>query len=141
MWYVSGSRWERDDTGVRHYYNIRYTESKDGVEWERPARLAIDYGGPDEHAFGRPCVVRDADAYRMWYCHRGRQYRIGGADSTDGMTWRRRDDEMGFEASGTGWESEMVAYPWIFDWQDRRYMLYNGNDYGRTGIGLALWEP
>jgi hypothetical protein len=34
----------------------------------------------------------------------------------------------------------MVEYPWIFDWQGRRYMLYNGNDYGRTGLGLAVWE-
>jgi hypothetical protein len=140
MWYVSGSRWERVESGVRHYYNIRYSESRDGVQWQRPARIAIDYGHPGEHAFGRPCVVRDADAYRMWYCHRGDRYRIGGAESADGMTWRRRDDDMGFTASGSGWESEMVAYPWIFDWQDRRYMLYNGNDYGRTGIGLAQWE-
>jgi hypothetical protein len=103
--------------------------------------VAIDYAGPGEHAFGRPCVVRDTDAYRMWYCHRGERYRIGGAESDDGIAWRRRDDAMGLTASGPGWESEMVAYPWIFDWQNRRYMLYNGNDYGRTGIGLALWEP
>jgi hypothetical protein len=142
MWYVSGSKWEQvANGGVRHYYNIRYSESPDGLQWDRPARVAIDYAQPGEHAFGRPCVVRDADAYRMWYCHRGERYRIGGAESTDGLTWRRRDDEMGFAASGSGWESDMVAYPWIFDWQDRRYMLYNGNDYGRTGVGLAQWQP
>ncbi len=141
MWYVSGTGWERMDNGVRHYYNIRYCESADGVQWERPSALAIDYGEPGEHAFGRPCVVRDADAYRMWYCHRGERYRIGGAESPDGRTWRRRDREMGLVASGSGWESDMVAYPWVFDWRGRRYMLYNGNDYGRTGIGLALWEP
>lgn len=141
MWYVSGSRWERIDARVRHYYNIRYSESDDGEQWRRPSAVAIDYGDPGEHAFGRPCVLRDADAYRMWYCYRGERYRIGGAESADGRTWRRRDDEMGFTAGETGWDSEMVAYPWVFDWRDRRYMLYNGNDYGRTGIGLARWEP
>jgi hypothetical protein len=141
MWYVSGTRWERTAGGVRHYYNIRASNSRDGVQWDRPSALAIDYGDPGEHAFGRPCVVRDADAYRMWYCHRGERYRIGGAESPDGRTWHRRDDEMGFAATGSGWESEMVAYPWVFDWRDRRYMLYNGNDYGRTGVGLARWEP
>jgi hypothetical protein len=32
----------------------------------------------------------------------------------------------------------MVAYPCVFDAVGRRYLLYNGNGYGRTGIGLAV---
>jgi hypothetical protein len=28
-----------------------------------------------------------------------------------------------------------------FDDAGTRYLLYNGNDYGRTGIGLALEAP
>jgi hypothetical protein len=35
----------------------------------------------------------------------------------------------------------MIEYPCVFDHDRRRYMLYNGNDYGRTGIGLAVLEP
>ena len=35
----------------------------------------------------------------------------------------------------------MVEYPCVFDWDGRRYMLYNGNGYGRTGVGLALRGP
>jgi hypothetical protein len=31
----------------------------------------------------------------------------------------------------------MVAYPLVLRHGDRLHMLYNGNDYGRTGIGLA----
>jgi hypothetical protein len=34
----------------------------------------------------------------------------------------------------------MVAYPFVFDWRSRRFMIYNGNGYGRTGFGLARWE-
>ena len=34
----------------------------------------------------------------------------------------------------------MVEYPCVFDWNGRRFMLYNGNDYGRTGVGLAVLE-
>jgi hypothetical protein len=138
MWYVSGTRWEATGGGPRHYYHIKYSESHDGIAWERPAPIAIDYEAADEHAFARPCVLRDGDAYRMWYSFRGDKYRIGGAISRDGIVWTRRDDEMGLRAGGDSWESDMVAYPWVFDWQDRRYMLYNGNDYGRTGLGLAV---
>ena len=46
----------------------------------------------------------------------------------------------GLDPAGDGWESDMVEYPWLFDASGRRFMLYNGNDYGRTGIGLAVWD-
>jgi hypothetical protein len=35
----------------------------------------------------------------------------------------------------------MVEYPWVIDAEDRKFLLYNGNAYGATGIGLAVWEP
>ena len=38
MWYVSGSEWKATDSGPRHYYNIRYAESMDGVVWRRDGR-------------------------------------------------------------------------------------------------------
>ena len=137
MWYVSGTGWEHGAGGPRHYYHIKYAESHNGIDWGRPAKVAIDYQAPGEHAFARPCVLRDADGYRMWYCFRGERYRIGGAVSPDGIGWTRYDEEMGLTAGSADWEDDMVAYPWVFDWRGRRYMLYNGNDYGRTGVGLA----
>jgi hypothetical protein len=136
MWYISGTAWEERADGARHYYHVKYTESSDGIRWERPGRVAIDYSGPDEHAFGRPCIRRDAAGYWMWYSFRGDRYRIGCAHSRDGLEWTRRDD-LGFGPSGDPWESDEVSYPWLFDHAGRQYMLYNGNGYGLTGVGLA----
>jgi len=138
MWYVSGTRWEAGPDGLRHFYNIRYAESRDGLRWERSGRIAIDYQSPEEHAFSRPCVVKDGDRYRMWYSFRGDAYRLGYAESADGLVWERRDAAAGLAPSRDGFDSEMVAYPCVFDRRGRRYMLYNGNGYGRTGIGLAV---
>jgi hypothetical protein len=138
MWYGSGSRWEPGDGRPRHYYHIRYGESGDGVAWTRTGVVCIDYASPDEYAITRPCVLRDAGGYRMWYTYRGPAYRIGYAESTDGVHWTRKDHEAGIDASPEGWDSEMVCYPCVFDHAGRRYMLYNGNGYGRTGIGLAV---
>ena len=140
MWYVSGSEWKATDAGPRHYYNIRYAESMDGVVWHRDGRTCVDYANETEHAFARPCVIRDADRFRMWYAVRGDRYRIGFAQSVDGMSWSRLDDLAGLHPGGDGWESEMVEYPWVFDDNGRRVMLYNGNDYGRSGVGLAVWD-
>ena len=137
MWYVSGTAWEDGASGPRHRYHIKYAESADGVRWIRQGVICIDYASPEEYAFGRPCVVKDASGYRMWYSFRGQAYRLGYAESPDGLVWTRRDDAHVLPASAEGWDSEMVAYPLVTGPADRRVMLYNGNDFGRTGIGLA----
>ena len=137
MWYVSGTEWQVTAAGPRHRYHIRYAESRDGARWDRRGIVCIDYQSPDEYAFGRPCVIKDADRYRMWYSHRGDSYRMGYAESKDGMVWSREDARCVLEVSDHGWDAEMVTYPVVADVGGERFMLYNGNGYGRTGIGLA----
>ena len=65
MWYVSGTEWQVTAAGPRHRYHIKYAESPDGARWDRRGLVCIDYQSPDEYAFGRPCVIKDADRYRM----------------------------------------------------------------------------
>ena len=60
-------------------------------DWDRQGVVCIDYRRRSEHAFGRPCVLRDGDRYRMWYSYRGERYRIGYAESADGIAWTRMD--------------------------------------------------
>jgi hypothetical protein len=140
MWYVSGTGWIHEASSLEPCYNIRYAESEDGINWERPGRTCIDYG-PGEHAIARPWVIRDDDCYRMWFAVRGVRYRIGYAESIDGINWTRADHAGGLTPSAEGWDSDMVEYPCMLDYQGRRHMLYNGNDYGKTGVGLAVWQP
>jgi hypothetical protein len=140
MWYLSCIKWEMQGARAKHYYHIKYAESADGIDWDRRQVVALDFEDPSEYAFSRPCVLRDADRYRMWYSYRGDRYRIGYAESTDGIAWTRMDAHAGIDTSPSGWDSEMVEYPFVFDHGDSRYMLYNGNDYGRTGFGLAVLE-
>lgn len=138
MWYVSGTSWEMKDERPQHRYHIKYAESRDGIEWKREDIVSIDYKSEDEYAISRPCVVKDGDLYRMWYASRGDSYRIGYAESKDGLTWTRKDHESGIDISESGWDSEMLAYPYVFAHEGEYYMLYNGNDYGKTGIGVAV---
>jgi hypothetical protein len=140
MWYVSGLGWTFPEGNARYRVHIKYAESKTGVDWERTGHVCIDFNRPEEYAIARPVVLNDGGVYRMWYSHRGSSYRIGYAESPDGLTWERRDDEVGIDVSDTGWDSEMVAYPCIVDAGERRHMLYNGNGFGRTGIGHATLE-
>jgi hypothetical protein len=139
-WYLSGVAWEVRSGTPTHLYHVKYAESDDGVEWRRAGVIGIDIVAPGEIAISRPCVLRDADRYRMWYSRRGERYRMGYAESTDGIAWKRCDERVGIDVSADGWDSEMVGYAHVFDAEGGRFMLYNGNGYGATGIGLAVLE-
>jgi hypothetical protein len=141
MWYVSGVSWEpRSGEPPRHNYLIKYAESRDGLRWRRTGRVCIGLEGREEYALGRPCVLRDRHCYRMWYCRRGARYRIGYAESKDGLTWERRDEDVGMSPPASGWDADMQAYPMVFRDGERLVMLYNGNGYGATGFGCATAE-
>jgi len=140
MWYLSCVGWSVADGKPRPHYHIKYAESNDGIHWSRDGTVAIDFAVPTEYAISRPAVVRDADRWRMWYSFKGASYRIGYAESLDGRHWVRRDQLAGIDVSVSGWDSEMIEYPFVFDHKGERFMLYNGNGYGRTGFGLAVLE-
>jgi hypothetical protein len=76
----------------------------------------------------------------MWYPYAIDSYKIGFAESFDGLSWIRKDGDVGIDASSTGWDSKMLEYPYVFKHKDEFYMLYNGNNYGEDGFGLATLE-
>jgi hypothetical protein len=137
MWYVSGVKWTMEDGRPRHYYHIKYAESSDGVRWCPVRPVCIDFRTPGEYAIARPCVIKCGGGYRMWYCCRGSAYRGGYAESVDGISWERLDGQAGIDPTPGEWDSQMIAYPWVFRHGSGTYMLYNGNGYGMTGIGMA----
>lgn len=141
MWYLSCTGWELNSGKPVHKYHIKYAESEDGIRWKREGLVAIDFAKAEEYAISRPSVMADDDRWRMWYSYRGPSYRIGYAESDDGRRWRRLDDQVGIDISQEGWDSEMIEYPFVFDHEGQRYMLYNGNGYGKTGFGLATLVP
>jgi hypothetical protein len=138
MWYVSGTKWQIENNKPKHFYHIKYAESPDGVHWVRKGIVCIDYKSPDEYVIARPCVVKKDGIYQMWYSHRGEAYRIGYAESEDGLRWIRKDEEVGIDVSESDWDSQMICYPYVWEHKGEHYMLYNGNGYGKTGIGLAI---
>jgi predicted GH43/DUF377 family glycosyl hydrolase len=139
MWYVGGSEWTTVGDKALPTYNIRYLTSDDGINWGPEGKVCIDYKNDDEHAFGKPFILEDGNLQRMFYSVRTRSkgYRLGYAESTDGLSWERKDDEVGIDVSATGWDSEMIAYSSIVRHQDKVYMFYNGNNLGASGFGYA----
>jgi hypothetical protein len=128
MWYVSGYAWDEVDGRLRSHYHVKYAESDDGVAWRRDGHVCVDHRR-GERNIARPWVVEDDGRYRMWF---------GFAESADGLDWERLDERVGIDLSAGGWDSQAMAYPWVERDGDRYLLLYNGNDYGREGFGLAV---
>lgn len=143
MWYVAGSRWENVGGVPKPVYEIHYAESLDGIHWPQKGIPCIRIMHANEHGFGRPYVVRRGGVYQMFYSIRRRDlqsYRVGYAESQDGIHWERKDDLLNFDVSPEGWDSAMVCYTAVIDLHGCTYMFYNGNDFGRTGFGVAVLE-
>jgi hypothetical protein len=144
MWYVAGSDWTTGEGKSLPRYNLRYLESADGRTWGQLGRVSLDFQNADEHAFGRPWVLKDSTGHRMFYSIRtkSRGYRLGYAESGDGLEWRRKDDLVGIDVSEEGWDSEMIAYSSVWRQGNKVYLFYNGNGCGATGFGFAeLAQP
>jgi hypothetical protein len=141
MWYSSVLTWDAGNGEL--LAPIHHAFSDAGHHWHRTG-LSVPYVLGKAQAFSRPTVIRDAvGRNEMWFSYRsgaGQKYRIGKAVSEDGKTWQLALNEIGIDVSASGWDSEMIEYPFVFDHQGQRYMLYNGNGYGKTGFGLAVLD-
>ena len=137
MWYGSTVSWESESIDEEMIHTINYATSVDGATWE-PQGQAIPWKLNVAQAFSRPSVIKEKKALKMWYSYRsgdGSKYKLGFSTSKDGINWDFRESNL--KKSNYGWDSEMVCYPYVFETKDRYYMLYNGNEFGKYGFGLA----
>jgi hypothetical protein len=138
MWYGSNLAPGTGKSDMQHA--IKMARSADGVHWTRDGATAIGFADAGEYALARPSVIKLGDKLLMCFACRGEAYRIGAATSEDGVNWTRRDQEFGFERSPDGWDSDMTCYPALFGHRDRLWLAHNGNSFGATGFGLAVWD-
>lgn len=138
MWYVSGTGWIETGSSLSSRYHVKYAESVDGLEWRRDGIVCIDHDDERERNIARCWVVPKEGGYRAWFSSdQGDGYRIRRASSADGITWTR-EPKAEIEPSPSGWDSEAQAHPAVVFHDGMAFMFYNGNGYGRDGIGLAV---
>lgn len=153
MWYIFGIRWMQREGGgsPERIYKIGHARSDDGVEWDRWGHQIIPDALGDQECQALPSVVYWNGKFRMVFCYRHafdfrtnpeNAYRLGYAESTNLENWIRMDEKIGGlrPTSGGDWDSQMMCYPNLFVSGNRLHLLYNGNEFGRYGFGLACTE-
>lgn len=149
MWYIFGTVWQRKSSESQpdRTYKIGYAVSDDGIHWHKNEahQIVPDVLGEDESQ-ALPTVIQIGNRYHMFFGYResfdfrfakGRGYQIGHAWSDDLLTWTRDDQNPLLEGTEGSWDSDMQCYPHVFSCNDKVYLLYNGNAFGRDGFGLA----
>ena len=148
MWYLSCVKWVELDNSTEPIYNIKYAESENGINWIQTGTVAVELN-EDEGGLVSAAVVKENDKFKMWFGKRKKidyrinkinSYRIGYAESRNGIEWDRLDDETGIDISINGWDSNMISYPYVVYCDDLLLMFYNGNGFGKTGFGYAIWK-
>jgi hypothetical protein len=143
MWYVSCTGWQETDGRWEPCYHVKYADSADGIDWNITGISCI--AAAEGEAVGRPCVIRLEDRYAMIYSRRSilgyrtnpeQSYRLEYAESADGIEWRRVANS-GIARSNDGWDSQMIEYCWVERSDNETYLVYNGNGFGYSGVGIA----
>lgn len=146
LWYITFTSWKDYNGRKEPTFVIKYATSNDGIKWETNTNICIDSTYEGE-SFARPWVIKDQDIYKMWFSSRGpvgyrekdgQHYVLDYAESIDGKTWERKTDKFKLIGESNGWDAGMTAYGTVVKGKDMYYMLYNGNDFGKTGFGFAV---
>jgi hypothetical protein len=145
MWYLSCRNWFEYENRVEPTYDIKYAESEDGINWV-PKNLTCVGLDDDEGGISSQRILKLDDKYHMWYSIRKKtkyrnniqnSYRIKKSISDDGLNWKKLNNieiDVGAEDS---WDSDMTCYPFIIQNKKKFIIFYNGNGFGKTGIGYA----
>jgi hypothetical protein len=149
IWYIFGTGWKKfsSDAAPDRTYKIGHATSSDGINWtkEEARQIIPDRLGPDESQ-ALPTVIGIDGRHHMFFCYRQsfdfrnnreRGYRIGHAYSDDLMSWTRDDMNPLLDVTPGDWDADMLCYPHVFECDGKVYLLYNGNEFGRYGFGLA----
>ncbi len=137
-WYGAGNRFIQGKHKTLPVYDIRYMESSDGIHFPAKGISCLKLG-PHEYRVGRPYVVKRNSNYEMYFGFATKKipYRLTFASSKDGIHWKRDDHALGLTYGKNDFDSKMSCYPAVITVKDNTYLFYNGNDYGKMGVGYA----
>lgn len=138
MWYTAGMGWQDNGGHIVPRYDIEYLESDDFRVWTAKPKVSLALRD-DEFGLTMPQVRFSGSVFRMIYSIRSvsKGYRLGYAESKDGVSFIRMDEKLVFAPSESGWDSEMICFGKIITVGGRTYLFYCGNHYGIGGMGWA----
>jgi hypothetical protein len=128
------------------FYDLEITRSTDGINWQAQQMPLFQHQAGEFLGFGRPHVWRTSDgqfeglfSLRKWD---GTYSDIYYSRSADGINWQPLSlTDKAFSATMTIDQQNEVVFPSLVRLeQGPLAMFYNGDNFGRAGLRLAIWQ-
>lgn len=125
-------------------YDLEYLWSKDGLNWPDAQQTVFVHQPGKVTGYGRSAIwLNNSQMFEGLFPVRnwdGSYTDILYSTSEDGVKWAPLSrDGMAFCAEMTCDGQKSVSFPSIIHQDGRKLMFYNGNDFGREGLRLAIW--
>jgi hypothetical protein len=139
IWYGTTRTWDAGNGEMLHTLERSHLDHYGAIT---KTQAVVPYQLGEAQAFSRPSLINAGGVTLFSYSFRGNQNKYQIAVRT--MEAIGESVEFGepsvFSPGQIAWENEMVEYPYMVQYQGKIFMLYNGNSFGKSGIGLAEIE-
>lgn len=143
MFYTASSKYaEIKDNLKHHFYNIKMKVSKSESNFSGLPIDIINSKSKSEYAIARPALINFKKKYYLFYCKREtifkKDYAIFCRKGYDLEKFKGKED---FYISIKNLQDpnfiECQCYPYLFQYKNYLFMLFNGKNYGKTGFRIA----
>jgi hypothetical protein len=145
MLYIGGGEFFTGPGGKRlPRYALRHTQSPHGWNWTGTSRALLEPNpGLGQIGFGRPVVTRKAGsaAELMLSVRTVNGYTLRSGPFSLQKAIDPSDLRELLPLGQEGWDSEMTCFGVRLEIDGGELLLYNGNQFGRSGFGLAWRQP
>lgn len=137
MHYTSCVNWEKKNKKIFPKYLLKNCYSSDGINWRRNGNISINFKNLKETAITRPWVINHKKNKYMFFSSKVSQYKIEVAKFKKNY-WKRQNKKIFFNNPNFDFDNKSNEYASVVKLDNKFYMFYNGNNYGKEGVALAI---
>lgn len=145
--YVSGEKWLYTNNRYEPIYKIKMACSNNGIDYVlNKKNILKDLIKNECQASGD--IIRHDDKYIMIFSYRNifdykntqQGYKNTYAISEDLVNWKRSNSEIKFTGKSFDFDKYSQSYLSTFNINEKTYVLYQGDELGKYGIGIGELE-
>lgn len=135
---VFESRFVRNN---KYSFKLKLAKSLDLFNWKTLDNFSINPNDNEDY-LSSPNIIKYKEFFFLAYSlKKDNRYSIVFKKSIDLISWNSLPEMTFSPNQDSDWENEETCYPFLFiNSNNELSMIYNGNKYGKTGIGYAVWN-
>ncbi len=137
MYYTSNTSWSLKKKRAFPRYLIKKCNSKDGINWKIEDNKLINFYKKSEIAITRPWILNLKNKTVMFYSLKKRNYKICTVIFKN-KRWIKENIFEFKKNKSVIFDNVSQEYASLIKYKKKIFMFYNGNEYGKNGIGLAI---